>query len=92
MRNFLYASTFLAVETYSVQNSKSALFGLVVAENLGYGLMGIGVLLLMLSLYEGIYHLSRFRFSIVWSIALTIVYILICVRVVEAFWEFRIVR
>lgn len=90
VRNFLYASIFLAAGTYSIQNSNSALFGLIVAENLGYGIMGLGVLLLMLSLYEGIYRLSRFRFSTAWSILLTIVYVLASVRIVEAFWEFRI--
>lgn len=90
VRNFFYAATFLAAGSFSIRYDEDALFGLIVSQNLGYGILIIGVLLMLLNLYSGIYRLSRYKHSIVLSILLALLYILESVRVVEVMWNFRV--
>lgn len=89
VRNFLYAATFLAAGSYSARYDEEAFFGIIVSEHLGIGIICIGVFLMILNLYAGLFRLSKFRYSVSLSALLTIAYVLVSIRVVEVLWHFR---
>ncbi len=89
VRNFLYAALFLAAGSYSARHDEEALFGFIVSENLGMGVIAFGVFLMLLNLYGGIYRLSKYRHPVVLSVFLTVLYVLASIRIVEVIWNFR---
>jgi hypothetical protein len=96
VRNFLYAAMFLAAGSYTARHQENEiLFGLVLAredygfESVGIAIVTIGIVLLLLNLYSGIYKLSKRKHPFVWSIFLTLIYVIASIRIVEVMWNFR---
>ncbi len=89
VRGFLYSATFLAAGSYSARYDDQALFGLIVSENLGMGILGVGVLLMLLNLYGGLRRLKKLQHPVLLSVLLTLIYVLTSVRIVEVMWSFR---
>lgn len=92
IRNFLYAATILAAGSFSARHDEQALYGLIISENLGIGIILFGIFLMLLNLYGGLRRLSKLNHPVLLSILLTLIYVLASIRVVEVMWTFRDIK
>lgn len=90
VRNLLYCSFLLAIGASAIRSTTDlSQFGILMWIT-GIGCIIVGFLLTLLSLADGVYRLSRYRFSVIANSGLLIMYVLVVLRVTYLAVEFRI--
>ena len=90
VRNLLYCSILLAIGVSAMRSTSDlSQFGTLTGIT-GIGCIIAGFLLTLLSLADGVYRLSRYRYSVIANSGLIIMYVLIVLRVTFLAVEFRV--
>ena len=89
VRNIVYCALILAAGSYVHSHPADWFIGTTIVEFLGYPIIGIGILLMLLNLADGIYRISKLKHHIVLEILLVLVYITLSLRLMVIMWEFR---
>jgi len=89
VRNYVVCSLILAAGFYAIKNPRNLLFGTMADELAGAVTIVFGFLLILLNLYDGIYRLSKYKYSLLLNILLLVIYLLVTLRIFEIIWNFR---
>ena len=90
VRNLLYCSLLIAIGASAMRSTiDQSQFGILTGIT-GIGCIIAGFLLTLLSLADGVYRLSRYRYSVIANSGLIIMYVLIVLRVTFLAVEFRV--
>ena len=89
IRNIMYCALIIAAGSYVHANPASFLLKTSLVNFSGWFIIGLGILLMVLNLADGIYRLSKYKNHILLDIVLTLIYILITIRLVVIVAEFR---
>jgi hypothetical protein len=89
VRNYVVCSLILAAGFYAIKNPRNLLFGTMADELAGAVTIVFGFLLILLNLYDGIYKLSKYKYSLLLNILLVAIYLLVTLRIFEIIWNFR---
>jgi TRAP-type C4-dicarboxylate transport system permease small subunit len=90
-RNCLLCALVLAVGSYTVSTSTEAFLGIVPGGWVGAALVVLGIVLALLALYEGLYHLRQEKHPAAWGVVFAVIYLVVSVRVIQLTWAFRVV-
>ncbi len=90
VRNLLYCSFLLAVGVSAMRSSTDLSQFEIMTKITGIGCIIAGFLLTLLNLAEGIYRLSKYRYSLIADTGLIILYLLVVLRITFLAVEFRI--
>ncbi|RTZ48009.1 hypothetical protein EKL30_03270 [Candidimonas sp. SYP-B2681] len=90
LRNLLMCTVLLAAGSYQLERPVGMLVGSSLQSSLGYGVVGIALILIVFSLLDGIYRLGKTRYSTILKLGLIIIYIVIAVRIVVVTATFRV--
>ena len=90
VRNLTLCALILAAGSYAITNQPDWVVNISVYKFWGYILIGIGILLTLLNLVDGLYKLFKLKFHILISIIVSISYVVISFRIVMMIWHFRI--
>ena len=89
-RNLALCALILAAGSYAITNQPDWVVNISVYKFWGYILIGIGILLTLLNLVDGLYKLFKLKFHILIRIIVSISYVVISFRIVMMIWHFRI--
>lgn len=90
LRNYLMCSFLLAVGVAESQNGTAPVFGQVLEHDYtGMGLIGLSCILISLNLYDGIRKISTYKYHLIFTVMLIILYFVASIRVVELALHFR---
>lgn len=90
VRNLGLCALMLAAGSYAIINQPDWVVSIPADKYWGYILIGIGILLTLLNLVDGLYKLFKLKFHILISIIVSISYVVISFRIVMMIWHFRI--
>jgi len=90
VRNYMIGAFVLAIGTTELRNANELYFGFVPGKFEGLGVIVIGVILICINLYDGIYRISKSRYHIGLTLILLLLYLFFSARVVEMAWNFRV--
>ncbi len=90
VRNLGLCALMLAAGSYAITNQPDWIMNITAYKFWGYILIGIGILLVLLNLVDGLYELFKLKFHIFISIIVSISYVVISLRIVIMIWHFRI--
>jgi hypothetical protein len=89
VRNYVVCSLILAAGFHTIKNPRNLFFGTKADEVAGVVTIVFGFLLILLNLYDGIYKLSKYKYSLLLNILLVAIYLLVTLRIFEIIWNFR---
>lgn len=89
LRNLFYCALIIAAGSYAHANPPEWALLISASAIFGYGIIAIGVLLMLLNLVDGIYKLSKLEHPVILSILITLFYLALAVRLVEIMIVFR---
>ena len=89
LRNLLMCTLLLAAGHFQLEHPVGVFAGSTLQRFMGYGIVGIALLLIALNLYDGMSQLSKLRHSNLLKVGLIIGYVIIAVRVVVVTSTFR---
>ncbi len=90
IRNLALCALMLAAGSYAIANQPDWVVNIPADKYWGYILVGIGTLLTLLNLVDGLYKLFKLKFQILISIIVSISYVVFSFRIVMMIWHFRI--
>jgi hypothetical protein len=90
IRNLALCALILAAGSYAITNQPDWIVSISAYKFWGYILIGIGILLTLLNLVDGLYKLFKLKFHILINIIVSISYVIISFRIVIMIWHFRI--
>ncbi len=89
LRNLLMCTVLLAAGHFQLEHPTGVFSGSTLQRFLGYGVVGIALLLIALNLLDGMSQLNKLRHSHLLKLGLIIAYVIIAIRVVIVTSSFR---
>ena len=69
---------------------ESDIFGIFPSKFLGFGVIGLALVLIILNLYDGIRKLANLEHHKLLTLFLILLYVILTIRVVEVAWYYRV--
>ncbi len=89
VRNLVYCGLILSAGSFVHSNPPDWLFSTGIDEYSGWVIIGLGVILMLLNMADGLYHLSKLKYNFILYFILVALYLLISIRFVLIMWDFR---
>jgi hypothetical protein len=89
-RNLSIAALIIAAGWHIGGKGNSQYLWLISTEISGYLVISIGIILFILNIVDGLYKLSKIKYSVMLDTVLIIIYIIISIRLVKILTDFRI--
>lgn len=89
LRDLMMCTLLLAAGIFHLEHPVGLLVGSTLQSWLGYGVVGIALILIVLRLLDGMHQLSRMRHSSILKWGLIIAYFIIVIRIVIVTSSFR---
>ena len=89
VRNLVYCGLVLSAGSYVHSNPPNWFISTGIDEYSGWVIIGLGIILMLLNMADGLYRLSKLRYHFLLYIILVALYLLISVRFVLIMWDFR---
>ena len=90
VRNYLVCAFILVIGVYELKEHASRLHGIVPTQFTGMAIICLACVLIGLNLYDGIRKISSFKYHLVFSICLVLLYIIVSFRLIAVALSFRI--
>ena len=91
VRKMLVATLVVSAGVFAAENYESSRQRVFDASYVGYIVAGVGVLLVLLNLVDGLRRLARRRHHIVLRVTLIAIYLFVSIRLVQMLYAFRVI-
>ena len=89
LKNFLVCALMLAAGTSALNNNHPQFMGLVASSLTGWGLIAVGVVLMIMNITDDMRRLAKLRYHVALQITVFVLYAILAIRVVTIVWNYR---
>ncbi|WP_353150119.1 hypothetical protein [Pollutimonas bauzanensis] len=89
LRNLLMCTLLLAAGRFQLEHPVGVFVGSTFQSLLGYGVVGIALILIVLNLFDGMHQLNKLRHPDILKLGLIVAYVIIATRIVLVTTSFR---
>ena len=90
IRNLVYCGCILAAGSFANANPPEWMLGTALAQYSGWVLIGLGILLVLLNLADGLYRLSKLKHSLILTIIFFVIYLAVSITIVTIVLKTRL--